>query len=655
MIDPPQALVQKYARAMEQVERLSEQVKRLTNTESELYVFQEVLDQQFRIYRQLYEFGQRLVGNFDLAVILEDTVRFALYALNFERCIIFTVDSESGDFLVGTLDGWYEEEQLQQVRALCFPADNPVVAQILREPMQCSCSCPADRSDACTTEQIKTFTGCLFLDEFAAFALGGESGMPYGLMVVGNSRANFDYQTRIAIDSEFMVGLGNLVSQVSHAINNVHYYHALEVERCWLEEKVNMRTRELMEKNLKLESTLAELRRAKGAAEAANQAKSEFLANMSHEIRTPMNGVFGMIELLLLNSGLDERQHRQAEIAHRSAHSLLGIIDTVLDFSKIEAGRMHLSEEDFDLRLLLEECRVLVADQALQKGLVLSTSLLADLPAYIQGDPVKLRQVLVNLLGNAVKFTEQGEVRLRVRELGQDEAGLNLQFEIKDTGPGIEPNQLNRIFNAFEQGDSSSTRQHGGTGLGLAITRQLVTLMGGKIECTSTPGVGTRFDVQLQFRHAAASPGNMDSKTEAADASSYFGAYVLLVEDNPVNQEVALGMLEAIGCRVNVVSEGQGAVDSMRRNEYELILMDCHMPGMDGFAATKEIRRLEREQGRSSVPVIALTADVQAGIVDRCRTVGMDDYLCKPFVLAQLRSTLDKWLAPAQQQGGQPE
>ncbi|MBK1721114.1 ATP-binding protein [Thiocystis violacea] len=393
------------------------------------------------------------------------------------------------------------------------------------------------------------------------------------------------------------------------------------------------------------------------AAQAASQAKSRFLANMSHEIRTPMNGVLGMTELLLHSGRLGEREQRFAKMANQSAQSLLGVIDDVLDFSKIEAGRMQLSEEDFDLRRLLDDCLGLVAGEADRKDLALIADFPASLPRRVRGDSQRLRQVLINLLGNAVKFTERGEVRLRARVLARGGERLGLRLEVEDTGPGIAPDQQQLVFNAFEQADGSSTRRHGGTGLGLAITRQLVTLMGGEVDLISTPGEGACFRIRLELGEAADPPQTAEASTRPSapgaelsapdpdGAAPGSGLRILLVEDNPVNQELARYMLSFLQYRADVAADGREALDLLRATRYDLVLMDCHMPGMDGFIAASEARRLERELGRAPVPIIALTADVQRGIEARCQAAGMDGYLSKPFDLAQLRSVLERWLA----------
>lgn len=404
-----------------------------------------------------------------------------------------------------------------------------------------------------------------------------------------------------------------------------------------------------------LKASEAKLVDALEAAQAASQAKSIFLANMSHEIRTPMNGVLGMTEMLLHDGRLGEREQRFAQMANQSAQSLLCIINDILDFSKIEAGRMQLSEEDFDLRGLLNDCLGLIAGEAHRKGLALIADFSPNLPPRVHGDAQRLRQVLINLLGNAVKFTERGEVRLRARVQTQAESRLDLQLEVEDTGLGIAPDQQRIVFNAFEQADGSSTRRHGGTGLGLAITRQLVTLMGGEIDLSSELDQGSCFRVRLQLAVAADAPPSADLSAgpgatvpapAAAGSKTRPESAILLVEDNPVNQELARSMLSFLGHRVDVAADGREALARLAYIRYDLVLMDCHMPGMDGFVAATETRRLERTLERPPVPIIALTADVQHGTEARCREAGMDGYLSKPFDLAQLRSILEQWLTP---------
>ena len=545
----------------------------------------------------------------------------------------------------------------------------------------------------------------------------------------------------------------------------------------------------VMERTTELSQTVTALKVAKEAAEAASIAKSQFLANMSHEIRTPMNGVLGMAELLL-NTSLTEKQRHLADSVHRSGTALLGIINDILDFSKIEAGKLALERLEFGLRTTVEEAVELFAEPAGKKGLELTCFLPEDIPDNAIGDPVRLRQVLLNLLGNALKFTPRGEVTMSVRLLAQDAHTLRVKFEVTDTGIGIAPQAQARLFTAFSQADGSTTRRFGGTGLGLAIVKQLVHLMGGDIGITSTPGQGSTFWFTAQFGCAASRDNSLPTHnrslnglrvlvvddnatnrfilksqltswgaesidvdtgaaalvllTQAANERSPFslaildihmpdmdgfmlaqaiksnpvicgitlvalssvdshahrgtteslgfsawlqkparqstlrdclvrlrqgapamptpstegpvpitphahGTRALLVEDNPINREVAAGLLELLGYHVDSAEDGRQACTLTATHPYSVILMDCQMPVMDGFTATATIRERERQTQAARIPIIALTANAMEGDRERCLAAGMDDYLTKPFSHQALSDTLARWCLPQDQ------
>lgn len=430
----------------------------------------------------------------------------------------------------------------------------------------------------------------------------------------------------------YVLALAGIIGlSVQWRVRALHQYNLI------LEQRIAERTAELSE-------TVKHLRSSEQKALEASQAKSVFLANMSHEIRTPMNGVLGMASLLL-KSGVTSEQKEYAETIKISAEALITVINDILDISKIEAGKLKLEVVDFEFRPLLDDVNRLFQPAATRKNIELSIAIAPDIPIWLKGDPVRLRQILNNLVGNALKFTEQGAVSLSVkveRYLTADE--WVLRFEVTDTGIGIPLNAQHQLFEKFYQADTSITRRYGGTGLGLAISKQLVELMGGEISLVSEVGRGTTFIFSACFL-AGARPvvllaGESPLHHRSVRVTSTIEK-VLVVEDNRLNQKVIVSLLKKLGIEADIANNGQEALDAIKRGSYQLIFMDCQMPVMDGFTATREIRRYET--GDQHLPIIAVTANAMPEDEQACYEAGMDGVITKPFTPEKLKDAVDAW------------
>ncbi len=592
---------------------------------------------QLALYRRLHNANKQFNSVDTIRDACRIVLEIALRDLDFQKSLILLLTETKDLLYVEVAAGYFKQPDAERIKNLLLPVRSPVLSVAYYFATEIICH------QACNRDDLIHLGNRLGMDEYIIFPLMGGTRLPVGLFVAGGQAAHMNLTARITPENELLLGISNLVRQAALTIERINFDSETEKNR----QHLIQHTLDLASSNnlLRMEiaqrkRTQTELHAAKRAAEAANDAKSLFLANMSHEIRTPMNAVLGFAELLSENI-TDPKLRRYVDSIMSGSKSLLSLINDILDLSKIEAGKMELHFEPVNIRKLIEELYRIFSFRASQKKIMLTTFVDENIPEALLLDETRLRQILLNLIGNAVKYTKEGSVRLSVEAIAGDDRRKDLLISVEDTGIGISQDEQKAIFEAFKQQSGQKVGDYGGTGLGLAISKRLVAMMGGRIELSSDVGRGSRFDIHFSQVKVSRCEAPATHPPVHYDQVYFQNALILVVDNVTSNRQLIAEFLAASGLRIHEAEDGQGALHQVRQCRPDLILMDLKMPKMNGYDALAALRA---DDTTRQIPVVAVTANALRENLVHIKQTGFDDYLIKPVAKSRLLKVLCRLL-----------